>query len=388
MFGFLKDKIKSTISSITEKFQKEAEEEKIEETIEIKEEKKKEKPKKEEKKPKEKKVKEKPKKIEEEIIEEELPEEPAYEEPEVIEEKPKEEPVKEKKGFFKKLTETITTSKISEDKFEDLFSELEMALLENNVAFEVVEKIKLDLKKDIVDVPIKRSDISTKIQEALKSSLEDIFKQEKINLIHEIKNKKEKPYVIVFVGVNGSGKTTTIAKVANLLKKNKLTCVLAASDTFRAAAIQQLEEHANRLGIKIIKHDYGSDPSAVAFDAIKHAKAHNIDCVLIDTAGRQHSNKNLIAEMEKITRVTKPDLKIFIGESITGNDAVEQSKSFNDSINIDGIILTKSDIDEKGGAMISVGYITGKPIIYLGSGQNYDDLKEFNSKEIIKNLGL
>ena len=163
---------------------------------------------------------------------------------------------------------------------------------------------------------------------------------------------------------------------------------MAASDTFRAAAIQQLEEHADRLSIKLIKHDYGADSAAVAFDAISHAKAHNIDVVLIDTAGRLQSNTNLMDELKKVVRITKPDLILFIGESITGNDCVEQAKTFNQEIGIDGIILSKSDIDEKGGAAISVSYVTKKPILYLGTGQGYDDLIRFDPKIIIGSLGL
>src|SRR3989338_7400411 len=179
-----------------------------------------------------------------------------------------------------------------------------------------------------------------------------------------------------------------MAKVDNYLMKNKLSCVFAASDTFRAASIEQLQQHADRLGIKMIKHNYGSDPAAVAFDAIRYAQAKNIDVVLIDTAGRMHSNVNLIDEMKKIIRVAKPDLKIFVGESITGNDCVEQAKVFNASVGIDGIILAKADIDEKGGAAVSVSYATKKPILYLGVGQNYDDLKKFEHDMVLRNLGL
>ncbi len=309
---------------------------------------------------------------------------------EEVKEEPKLEEKKEekKKGLFEQVKEKITTKVINEKQFDEMFWDLEMALLENNVAVEVIEKIKEDLKKDITNKPIKRNEVEKEITQSLKKSIEDLFNVGPINLLNEIKEKKEKPYIIVFVGINGSGKTTTIAKVAHFLQKNNLKVVLAAADTFRAAAIQQLEEHGEKLGIKVIKHDYGSDPAAVAFDAIKHAKAKNLDVVLIDTAGRLHSNTNLVDEMKKIVRVTKPDLKIFVGESITGNDCTEQSKEFNDAVGIDGIVLAKADIDEKGGAAISVSYVTQKPILYLGTGQGYDDLKEFDKEEIVKSLGL
>ena len=243
--------------------------------------------------------------------------------PEIKEKEP------EKKGFFEAIKEKIVTTKIDEAQFEKLFWELELALMENSVAIEVIEKIKNDLKEQLVEKPIRRTKVEETIQETLRGSIEELFEVSDIDLISEIKNKKERPYVIAFFGINGSGKTTSIAKLANMLKERKISCVLAASDTFRAASIEQLQQHADKIGIKMIKHDYGSDPAAVAFDAIKHAKAKNIDVVLIDTAGRMHSNVNLIDEMKKIIRVAKPDLKIFVGESITGNDCVEQAKTFN-----------------------------------------------------------
>lgn len=294
----------------------------------------------------------------------------------------------EKKGFFSKLKEKISTTKISYDKFESLFSELELILMENNVAMEVIEKIKNDLSKSLVETPIKRNKIEGTIKESLKNSIEDLFGIEKINLLRNIKNKNEKPFVIAFFGINGSGKTTTIAKIADLLKKNKISSVLAASDTFRAASIEQLQIHADKLGIKLIKQDYGSDPAAVAFDAIKHAEAKKIGAVLIDTAGRLHNQANLMEELKKLVRVAKPDLKLFVGESIAGNDCIEQAKKFNEIVGIDGIILTKADVDEKGGASISVSYVTKKPIIYIGVGQEYSDLKEFEPELVVEGLGL
>ncbi len=299
--------------------------------------------------------------------------------------KPIEKP-EEKKGFFAKLKQAVTTKKISEQQFEDLFWDVEVALLENNVAVEVIEKIKVDLKTVLVDQPIPRGSIESTILSTLKQSLSSLFDVEQIDLFANIKAKK--PYVICFVGINGSGKTTTIAKFAHMLQNEKLGVVMAAADTFRAAAIDQLQTHADKLNLKLIKHDYGSDPAAVAFDAIKHAEAANKDVVLIDTAGRLHSNINLIDEMKKIVRVAKPDLILFIGESITGNDCVQQAQQFDEAVGINGIILSKADIDEKGGAAISVSYVTKKPILYLGTGQNYDDLKKFDANLLIESLGL
>lgn len=375
MFKFFKEKLKGAIA----KFSKKAEEAGAEAPVKEKEEKavKAEKREKKEK-PKVKKAAKKPAATPtveaasgaEKEAEEEIPQEP------------------KKVSFFQKLREVVTTKALSKEQFEELFSELEIALLENNVAYEVVEKIKQDLKSKLVEQKVLRGKISSIVGESLRHSIQELFAEESLDLFAKIKEKKEKPFVIVFFGVNGSGKTTTIAKLAYALQKNKLNCVIAAGDTFRAAAIQQLEEHANKLGIKLIKHDYGADPAAVGFDAIKYAKAKSVDVVLMDTAGRQHSNVNLMDEMKKIVRVCKPDLKIFVGEAITGNDCVEQAKTFHDAIGFDAIILTKLDVDEKGGAFVSVSHVTGKPILYVGMGQKYEDLKPFEKETVMRNLGL
>lgn len=299
----------------------------------------------------------------------------------------------EPKGIFGKLkgaiSGAVTTTRISESRFEEMFWDLELALLENNTAVEVIDKVKKDLKDALVEKPLQRGKIEEAIKKSLRESIGQLFQTES-DFMEKVKTAvaQNKPVRIMFVGINGSGKTTTIAKIAKKLQDNKLKVVIAAADTFRAAAIHQLQEHADKLGVKLIKHDYGSDPAAVAFDTIKFAEAHGIDVVLIDTAGRLHSNVNLMDEMKKVARVSKPDFKIFIGESITGNDCVEQAKSFNEAIGIDGIILSKADIDEKGGAAISVSYVTKKPIYYIGTGQGYEDLKQFDPKLIFESVGL
>jgi len=326
----------------------------------------------------------------EEVIDEKKPEVKEEIKEPIIEEKPVEEPKVEpkeetKKGFFGKVKQSLTTKTISADKFETLFWELEIALLENNVSVEVISKIKEDLKEELVEKPLPR-DVPKKIEETLSKTLTEILTFDKIDILEKAKNKK--PLIIAFFGINGSGKTTSIAKLANYLKENNLSVVLAACDTFRAAAIQQLEEHANKLEVKMIKHDYGSDAAAVAFDAVKYAEKNNVDVVLIDTAGRLHSNTNLMAELEKIIRTTTPDLKIFIGESITGNDCIEQAKKFNELVEMDGAILTKADIDEKGGAPLSIAYTIKKPILFLGMGQEYKDFEEFDKKVILERLGF
>lgn len=404
MFGKLKDRLKKTLSVFSKKAEEEIveepAEEKKEETVEeaaeekegeAVEEKKEVKEERDEKVVEEKKeeIKEKPREENAEIKEPE-PEKPIEKKDELKKEikeelKTEEESVPEKKGFFTKAREYVSTKKISAEKFDKLFWELEMALLENNVSVEIIEKIKNDLKEELVDKPLPRN-VEKKIEETLKKSLEEVLDIERIDFFDKIKSKK--PFVIAFFGINGSGKTTTIAKIAHLLKEKGISSVLAAGDTFRAAAIDQLEEHANKLGMKIIKHDYGADAAAVAFDAVKYADKSGIDAVLIDTAGRLHSDANLMDELKKIVKVVEPDLKIFVGESITGNDCVEQAARFNEHIGIDGLILTKADVDEKGGAALSVSFVTEKPILFIGTGQEYGDLKEFDSELVLNSLGL
>jgi len=338
---------------------------------------------------KEEEIAEKLEDLEHELIEDRAIEEHAIEEAnegiEETEDIEEAEAPAQKSGFFGKLKEAFTKKTLTDEKFDELFWELELAMLENNVAVEVIEKIKNDLKDELTSGKVSRMGIEDMITTRLRQSVEELFDVPTFDFLKRVKT-SQKPFKICMIGVNGAGKTTTLAKLVYLLKKNDLSVVLAASDTFRAAAIDQLQEHADRLGVKLISQGYNADPAAVAFDAIKHAESKGIDVVIIDTAGRLHSNTNLMAELEKVVRVSKPDLKIFIGESITGNDCVEQATVFDKLVGIDAIILSKADIDEKGGAAISVSYVTGKPILYLGMGQTYDDLVPFDKEKIIDNI--
>ena len=335
-------------------------------------------------------VKKTTEKIQEEPIEKaakEIQEKPIEKAAKEIQEGPSEKiPEKEKPTLFSKLTKKLKTQTLKKEDLDEIFDELELILLENNVALAVVDKIKENLTKDLVGIEIKKGSLQEIILDSLKNSISSVLLEPE-NLTEKIKKSLE-PFTIVLFGINGSGKTTSLAKLAYALKKQGISCVLAAADTFRAASIEQLQKHADALDLKLIKHQYGADPAAVAFDAKKYAEKNKIQCVLIDTAGRMYTKENLLKEMEKIIRVAQPNLKIFVGESITGNDAVEQAKTFNEAIGIDGIILTKADVDEKGGTALSVSQVTGKPIYFLGIGQNYKDLKPFKKAEILDNLGL
>lgn len=275
---------------------------------------------------------------------------------------------------------------LDEKDLEEPMWALEMALLESDVALPVAEEIVKSVKSDLVGSKKKiGADTGALAEQSLRSALLDLLSKNYLDF-DEYVSKAEKPVKILFVGVNGTGKTTSIAKVAKYLMDRGYSVVLAAGDTFRAGAIEQLEVHGNKLGLKVVKHKTGGDPAAVIFDAIEYAKAHNKDVVLADTAGRLHTNINLMDQMRKIVRVTKPDLLIFVDEAIAGNDAVERARLFNESVPIGGSILTKTDADAKGGSAISIAYITGKPVLFLGVGQTYPDLVKFEPSWLVDRL--
>jgi len=274
------------------------------------------------------------------------------------------------------------------DKLEDLLWQLELGLLESDVALPVIEAIKSSVREQLTITGVQRRKADQIVEEVLKTAIRQVLATGKLDFDEFIagKLKEKRPVVVMFVGVNGTGKTTSIAKIAHRFRQKGISCVLAAGDTFRAGAIEQLSLHGDRLGVKVIKHSAGSDPAAVAYDAIEHAKSRNKDVVLLDTAGRMQTNTNLMEEMAKIRRVARPDLTIFVGDSLAGNDAVEQARSFNKVVGIDGVILTKVDADAKGGAALSVAYTIGKPLLFVGIGQEYDQQIPFNADWMVERL--
>ncbi len=294
-----------------------------------------------------------------------------------------------KKKAASELDEVVSDDegkKIKESKLDDFLWDLEMVLMEADVALPVIGEIKDRIKKNLVGKRITREvDFTEGIERALRDALRDVMLVEPFNFLEYVKG-HDKPVVVMFVGVNGTGKTTVIAKLAHLLRKNGLSSVFAASDTFRAGAIEQLEKHSLNLGIKLIKHQAGSDPAAVSYDAVEHARARRKDVVLIDTAGRMQTNVNLMDEMKKIRKVSNPDLIVFVGDSLAGNDAVEQAVKFDEAVGIDVAILSKIDADAKGGAALSITHSIGKPIIFVGTGQEYDDLAAFDAKWMVERI--
>ena len=291
------------------------------------------------------------------------------------------------KSGFKGLVTKVTTVELNPENLEPILSDFKINLAENDVAFPVADRICEELEKRLTGAKVKRLDDRRKIiEEDLRQVLlEVMLTDNKIDLLERITEKRQKsePYIVLFVGINGTGKTTTIAKVAQFIRNNGFSVVLAGSDTYRAGSIEQLEEHARRLGLRLIKHSYGADPAAVAYDAISHAKAHGINVVLIDTAGRMQTNQNLMNELAKIKRVVKPDLTVLTLDSLIGNDAVMQAEEFHKCIGIDATILTKVDADVKGGSALSVTYVTQMPILFIGVGQNYKDLELFNPEKFV-----
>ena len=295
------------------------------------------------------------------------------------------------KRAFSSAAKSISQRELSEKDLDESLFDLNIALLESDVSQEVIDDLSQQIKDNLVGMKLQKHETT---EQVIASTLKDNFskilaKAGSVDLISAINTKKQRkggPFKIVFLGINGTGKTTTVAKVANLLKKSGFSVVIAAADTHRAGAIEQISSHAEKLSIKVISQRYGADPSAVSRDALEYASKHYIDVVLIDTAGRMQTAKNLMDEIGKIVKVIKPDIKLFVGDSLSGNDTINQAREFFSYTEFDGAILTKTDADAKGGSAISISYITSKPIIYLGVGQGYDDIIKFNREQFVESI--
>ena len=293
------------------------------------------------------------------------------------------------KKAFSNVSTGFSEKDLNDKDIEDVLFELEINLLESDVATEVIDSIKDSLKEKIIGSRVEKKNIQNFVKQSLIEFISETFDNAgNVDLVDRINEKKSsnEPFIIVFVGINGTGKTTSLAKVANLLKNEKFSVVIAAADTYRAGAIEQLREHTNRLNLKIIAQNYGSDPAAVAKDAVLYAKSHKVDCVLVDTAGRMQTSSNLMEQIAKITKVVKPDMKIFVGDSLAGNDTVNQAREFHNQVKFECSILTKSDADARGGAALSIVKVTSSPIIYVGVGQEYDDIIKFDKKTFLENV--
>jgi fused signal recognition particle receptor len=331
----------------------------------------------------EKPVEELVKEPEEEPIEE-IPEEPVHKE--ALPEKPPEK-VGRLAGL-RGIRERVSARELSGKDIDDFFGEGELDLLQSDVALEVVDSLKEKLKERLVRSRVRRGRASEMVEEAFEESLLEIVDQGRIGLEGLVGKARKggKPLLMVFLGFNGSGKTTSIAKLASYLKGKGFRPVLAAGDTFRAASIEQLEVHGERLGVKVIRHQYGSDSAAVIFDAVKYAEKNRLDVVLADTAGRAHTDRNLMDELRKVVRVNSPDLKVLVVDSLTGNDAVEQARQFHEAVGVDCVVMTKTDVNPRGGSILSVVHTIRKPILFLGTGQEYDRIEMFSPRKFVKGL--
>jgi fused signal recognition particle receptor len=299
------------------------------------------------------------------------------------------------RSAFGSLSKLATHTSLSEKDIDSILWDFELGMIESDVAQEVIQSITSNVKQKVMGEKIPRGEDQTAyVRSQLRSAIRESFsKTPAVDLEQLVKSKLStssrdgfSPFVMLFLGINGVGKTTTVAKLAYYFKNRGFSVVLAAGDTHRAGAIEQLTEHANRLKVKAIAQSYGSDPAAVAKDAQLYAESHKVGIVLIDSAGRIQTSKNLMEEMQKIVRVVKPDFKIFVADSLSGNDAVSQAKEFKNFTDFNAAILTKADADTKGGAALSIAFVTQRPIIFLAVGQEYGDLIPFNVEEFIENI--
>lgn len=285
------------------------------------------------------------------------------------------------KDFSSNVKETVAEKELEEDDLDPLLEQMRLKLLQNNVSMDAAESIEQEIREKLLGESVGRRSVEEKVNEAVKDVLKDIL-DDSYDFDKELEN-AEKPQVVFLIGFNGSGKTTTAAKLGKYLQDKKQEVVLGAGDTFRAASIEQLQEHGEKLGCKVIAHEYESDPAAVGYDTVEHAEK-NGKVAIVDTAGRSHADQNLIGELEKMIDVNEPDITFLVIDALAGNDVVEQAEAYENMY--DAIIVTKMDVDEAGGAIISISERSGKPVAFLGTGQGYEDLKAFDKEDFVEKI--
>eukprot|EP01080_Neovahlkampfia_damariscottae_P008738 gene8738-686_t len=307
---------------------------------------------------------------------------------------------KKSKGFFSYFTSLATGTVLDEEDLKPVLDQIKSNLQEKNVALSVSDEICDSVSKNLIGKNIGTfSTIKTTVRDAMDETLTRILTPSKnIDVLRDAMRAREqqRPYVITFVGVNGVGKSTSLSKVCYWLQQNNLKVMIAACDTFRSGAVEQLRVHSKCLNVELYEKGYGKDAASIANEAIKYAKKNGIDVVLVDTAGRMQENEPLMKALNKLVVVNEPDLVLFVGEALVGNDGVDQLTKFNQALSIqhedrrniiNGVLLTKFDtIDDKVGAAISMVYSTGIPILFLGVGQTYTDLKKLSVKSVVKSL--
>ena len=266
--------------------------------------------------------------------------------------------------------------------FDELLEELELVMLEADMGSRAMEAVLTALRTELIGSRLRKgANLAKVIEASLKRALRSLLAAGYWDFNATIDGMIEAgdtPVIVMMVGVNGTGKTTTTAKIAHRLKSEGRNVVLAAADTFRAGAIDQLETHAERIGVRCVSSERGGDSAAIARDAVESAKARGADVVIVDTAGRMTNKINLMNELQKVHRVAQPHLVLFVGDALAGNDAVEQAVEFQRMLKFDGAVLCKLDTDAKGGAALSIAHSTGRSIVLAGIGQEYDDLKQFD----------
>ncbi|WIV68512.1 signal recognition particle-docking protein FtsY [Natrialbaceae archaeon AArc-T1-2] len=298
------------------------------------------------------------------------------------------EPTENNSTGFGRKAKSLVRGKfvIEEDDLEGPLDELELALLSSDVEMSVAEEILENIRDELVgETRTFTTSTGDVVTEALREAILDVISVGQFDFVERVAV-EDKPLVIVFTGVNGVGKTTSIAKMSRYLEERGYSTVMANGDTYRAGANEQIEEHADALDTKLITHEQGGDPAAVLYDAVEYAEANDVDVVLGDTAGRLHTDEGLMDQLEKIDRVVDPDMTLFVDEAVAGQDAVNRAREFDDAAEIDGAILTKADADSNGGAAISIAHVTGKPILFLGVGQGYDDIERFEPERMADRL--